>query len=147
MKILLIDNETTLLNKLQTLIPGNEITRRWSDLSAFDVSSFDLVVLSGCSSFQVMGNEDQVKDEVELIKSFDKALLGICFGAQLIAHVFGGELKRLEKERAGIQYIQVTKPDSLFGGKNAFDVYEHHQWSVSEAPYQFEVLARSSDGI
>jgi len=58
MKILLIDNGTTLLNKLKTLIPGHEIVHAWNDLDAVKTDEFDLIVLSGGSQFEIEGHED-----------------------------------------------------------------------------------------
>ena len=58
MKILLIDNESSLLDKLENLIPGNEIVHKWNDLEGVKDENFDLIVLSGGRKFEIVGNED-----------------------------------------------------------------------------------------
>lgn len=68
-------------------------------------------------------------------------LLGICAGMQVIAMLFGGEI-RAESE-TGMTSIQVIGNDPLCEGRREFEAYELHTLSVTP-PTHFHILARSS---
>jgi GMP synthase (glutamine-hydrolysing) len=145
MKVLLIDNGTTLLQKLEDLIPGVETVEQAEKVSEKDANSYDLVVLSGSSKEQLIGNESDFKNEIDFIRSNQTPLIGICFGCELIAFAFGGELRKLDFPHKGIKEIEILQPE-LSGGELKISVYENHDWVMSEAPSDFEVLAQSIDG-
>ncbi len=142
MKILLIDNGTTLLNKLRELIPGEEITHTFDNFDT-DTTDFDLVILSGGSKYQLMGNEDKFQKEIDFIKTTKIPIVGICFGYELIAIAFGATLKELSENKKGMYEVQVF--DEVLG-KGIVRVYESHRWIVDTLPDIFEVLAVSNDG-
>jgi len=142
MKILLIDNGTTLLNKLKLLIPGDEITHTYDDFDA-DTNNFDLAILSGGSKYQLIGNEDKFEKEIDFIKNTKIPIIGICFGYELIALAFGASLKELSEVKKGMYEVQVID-ESL--GAGIIKVYESHRWVVERLPEIFKVLAVSEDG-
>lgn len=143
MKILLIDNGTRLLRDLQELIPGHEITKKWSDVSASDALSYDLVVLSG-SNANVVWNHADFEAEMALIRECKKPIIGICFGCELIAYTFGGTLKELTRPHEGVRQIEVIDPS--FSDAHKIQVYEHHRWIIENMPEDFTILAKSEDG-
>ena len=142
MKILLIDNGTTLLNKLQQLIPGNEITHTFDDFDK-DTTNFDLAILSGGSRYQLVGNENRFEKEIKFITLANIPIIGICFGYELIATAFGASLKELQSNRKGIYQIQVLD-EKL--GKGEIKVFESHRWVIDKLPEIFKILAISEDG-
>lgn len=145
-KILLIDNGTTLLDKLKVLIPGDEIVHKWNDVELSTVKNFDLIVLSGSSDFSVVGNENKLKNEIDIIRNSGKPIIGICFGCELIAHAFGGKLKKMPQKESGVTEIRTISSSNIFDRKS-FKVYERHSWIIDEIPSELEILARSSHGI
>ncbi|MDB4991788.1 MAG: glutamine amidotransferase class-I [Parcubacteria group bacterium] len=145
MNILLIDNGTTLLEKLRALIPGDEIVHTWRDFSPEDVARADLIVLSGGSRMQLAGNEHEFVQEVEMILSIQKPLIGICFGTELIAHAFGGTLRELAVNHKGIKEVRFILP-RFSGGRESIRVFENHRWIIDEMPKGFEIIAESDDG-
>ena len=147
MRILLIDNETTLLTKLQALIPGDKVVRRYSSLCEADSDSYDLVILSGGSHFPIEGNEEKLKSEIDLIKNSHRPIIGICFGCELIAYSFGSTLSRLPRKQKGIVEIEVIADPELFGGRDSFTAYENHRYTVERLPNDLVALARSDHGI
>jgi len=147
MRVLLIDNDSVLLQKLEALIPGKEIVRAWDDLSSVDANDFDLIVLSGGSRFGVMDGETRLKSEIELIKNSKKPIIGICFGCELIVHAFGGVLEKMKTTEKGIIKIKAIKNDPIFSGIKEFEVYEHHRWHISKMPKDFIILAESANSI
>jgi GMP synthase-like glutamine amidotransferase len=145
MKVLLVDNGTTLLEKLERLIPGAETVEQQERFSAAEGNEYDLIVLSGSSKEQLVGNESDFESEIAFIRTNQKPLIGICFGCELIVSAFGGELHKLVVPHKGIREIEITNSD-LFEGEKLLKVYESHQWGMSEAPANFDVLAQSADG-
>jgi GMP synthase-like glutamine amidotransferase len=141
MRILLIDNGSNLTQKLQDLIPGNEITEKFGGFKLEDSDNFDLVILSG-GQHNILFENDSFSEEIKLVKS-GKSVIGICFGCELIARAFGGELIELPEEEKGIFEIEIL--DKSLGDKN-MKVYEGHRWAVSKVPEEFEVLAKSERG-
>lgn len=142
MRILLIDNGTTLLNKLRELIPGEEITHNYDDFDK-DLTNFDLVILSGGSKYQLVGNEDKFQKEIDFIKEAKIPIVGICFGYELIATAFGAILKELSENKKGIYEVEILD-EKL--GKGEIKVCESHRWTIDKLPEIFGVLAKSEDG-
>lgn len=145
MKVLLIDNGTTLLEKLKMLIPGEEVVHTWKDFTENDIDQADIVILSGGSKMQLLGNEGEFEKELEFIMRHSKSLIGICFGSELITEAFGGTLKHLSEPHKGIREIELLDPE-LLDGKSSIQAYENHQWIIDRVPAEFEVIARSADG-
>lgn len=143
MRILLVDNNSHLLDKLKILIPGEEIVHRWDDLKDLNSEDFDLIVLSGGSMFQIVGNEDKLIDEIEIIKQDKKPLIGICYGCELIVESFGGTLEKMPEKHKGLIDINIIKPDEIFRDMQSFKAYEKHTWKIKDLPECFTSLAKS----
>ena len=82
----------------------------------------------------------------------DIPILGICLGHQAIAHVYGGEIKRLENPLHGkTSKISITCENSpLFKNlPHEFSVMRYHSLYVNEEglPEDLIITARSDDGI
>lgn len=141
MRVLLINNGTTLLKKLEELIPGEKIIHTFQDFPT-DTSNFDLAVLSGGSQFQLVGNEDKFTKEIDFIKNTGIPVIGICLGFQILASTFGATLRRLPENRKGIYEIEIIDEDL---GKGEIKVYKNHKWVIHNLPDVFEILAISED--
>ena len=145
MKILLIDNGTKLLKKLEVLIPGVEVVKKFGNINPWDTDEYDLIVLSGSVGFSVLYNHNKFQKEINLIKSSTKPIIGMCFGCELVAYAFGGELKELSYRDKGIREIHII--DRKLFKKKTIKVYEGHRWVVSKLPPHFKVIAKSDEGI
>ncbi len=146
MKTLLIDNGTTLLEKLQKLIPGDESVVHFDSFDQEQAQKADVVILSGSSRGQLIGNEAEFQKEIDFIRTTNKPIIGICFGYELIVHAFGGTLKELPEQEVGAVTITVLKDPELFYGKKEFETFENHRWGTEKLPKDFEVLAESTHG-
>jgi len=73
-------------------------------------------------------------------------ILGLCYGQQLMARDFGGQIHRASKREYGKATIQVTDPDSvLFHGlEKELLVWMSHGDHVEIAPEGFSVSAKTS---
>ncbi|MGH9021945.1 MAG: glutamine-hydrolyzing GMP synthase, partial [Acidimicrobiia bacterium] len=75
-------------------------------------------------------------------------VLGICYGAQLLAHELGGEVRRAGSGEYGRTRLSVTGSSPLFARLAAEeDVWMSHGDAVASAPPGFSVTALSAGGL
>ena len=75
-------------------------------------------------------------------------ILGICYGHQLIAKLFGGELKRGKYREYGRTPIEVVNHDLLLDGlPEKFSVWMSHGDTVIEPPPKFRITSRSEGNV
>ena len=97
-----------------------------------------LILSGGPSSVYV---EDAPKLNKEIL-DLGVPVLGICYGHQLLAYMFGGEVKPGKEKEYGVTYATIIKPDKiLFGLKRREKVWMSHGDTVYKLPKEFEVLA------
>lgn len=140
MNVLLIDNGTTLLTKLEALIPGHTVVQTWREFTDEQVENADLIVLSGGSLMQLVGNEAEFEREMALVRDTRKPVLGICFGCELITRAFGGTLAHMPEAHKGKRTI------TLVPFLASIEVYENHQWVIDQMPAGFSIMALSDAG-
>ncbi len=104
------------------------------------------IVLSGGPSTVIKKKYLKIPKEI-----FSKKIpiLGICYGLQLIAKLFGGSIKSLRKKREFGRAILHKKRKSLliknfFNTKNK-SVWMSHQDAVTKLPNGFKVIASTKD--
>jgi GMP synthase (glutamine-hydrolysing) len=74
-----------------------------------------------------------------------QAVLGICYGQQLIAHLLGGEVRGGEKGEYGLATLELDECcDPFFGGMaGRQQIWMSHRDSVRELPAGFSVVGRT----
>ena len=102
--------------------------------------SVKAIILSG-SPFSVMDDNALRMDLDKIIGQ--KPILGICYGAQYIAHHYGGRVQRSKKREYGKAHLNtIAKKDALLKGVPlGSQVWMSHGDSIEQIPAQFEVLA------
>jgi GMP synthase (glutamine-hydrolysing) len=97
------------------------------------------IVLSG-SPFSVNDENAPVVDITALNKLVP--VLGVCYGAQLTAKLYGGKVEKSSKREYGRAHLQVTQPnDALLGNLSAYSqVWMSHGDSITQLPDDFEVI-------
>jgi GMP synthase (glutamine-hydrolysing) len=73
----------------------------------------------------------------------DKTLLGICYGAEILALTLGGTIKKMSSPRYGLHEIEITKKNLLCSGK--IKGFESHSYMVSKLNSAFTQIASSVD--
>src|SRR3989344_971803 len=110
MKVLLVDNDIQPQTLLARSFEGNKIiTVPWNNLKEIRLLDFDCVVLSGSSNFPIVGNENEMSEELDLIRSSPIPILGVCYGFELIVIAFGGTLKIMPKKEQGVLEMIIVK--------------------------------------
>ncbi len=102
------------------------------------------VIFSG-SPYSIM-DVDSPKPGLELIKS-KIPVLGVCYGAQYMAHVDGGEVrksKNREYGRANLIYID-RKSSLLKGISNDSQVWMSHGDTILSIPENYEIITSTTD--
>jgi GMP synthase (glutamine-hydrolysing) len=155
MRVLLVDNGTLyrkkmlkLLHELEVVrVPYNEIT-----LDLLD-QGFDLIVLTGAyksNSVKYYGDKLWTKEQ-DLINKAKVPVIGICFGAQLIAHSFGTRLsfvpggQRIKGIKKNIYNVKKT-PFTFFKYYGA-TVFSSQRWRMTELSDELEAWCASAEGI
>ncbi len=97
------------------------------------------IILSG-SPFSVNDTEAPVVDIHSLTQ--DVPILGICYGAQLTAKLFGGKVDKSNKREYGRAKLHIQKQDALLNDvTDLSQVWMSHSDSIIQLPVNFEVLA------
>ncbi|MBA4198552.1 MAG: GMP synthase (glutamine-hydrolyzing) [Chitinophaga sp.] len=97
------------------------------------------IILSG-SPFSVNEEKAPVVDIAAMIK--EVPVLGVCYGAQLTAKVFGGRVDKSNKREYGRAKLAIKQNDILFDGvSDGSQVWMSHSDSITELPEGFELLA------
>ena len=109
-----------------------------------NILEFKAVILSG-SPYSVRA-EDAPHPELEEIKG-KLPLLGVCYGAQYLAHFFGGQVSPSSKREYGRANLAfVNSEDSFFKGvPSDSQVWMSHADTILKLPEQAECLASTSD--
>ncbi len=73
------------------------------------------------------------------------AVLGICYGQQLMAHLLGGEVRKGEKGEYGLATFELCVPgEPLFAGADGRQqIWMSHRDAVAAVPEGFSVLGRT----
>jgi GMP synthase (glutamine-hydrolysing) len=125
------------MNVYCEIVPYNKLPELTADIQG--------VILSG-SPFSVR-QSDALRLDLNLIAG-KKPLLGICYGAQLMADFFGGEVGQSEKREFGKVMLQHHAPNDPFfvGISKRSQVWMSHSDTIIRMPEGFDVLG-SSDTI
>jgi len=122
------------MNVYCEIVPYNKLPELSDDIMG--------VILSG-SPFSVRW-ENALRLDLNLIAG-KKPLLGICYGAQLMADFFGGEVAQSSKREYGKIMLQHHAPsDPFFAGiSKRSQVWMSHSDTIVRMPEGFEVLGNS----
>lgn len=151
MRVLLIDNSKPHLArytpKLRALLARHAtvtVCATVDETTRALTERWDAIVLSG-SSLNVTDTlraNAIAKDLMVLLRKPDVPVLGVCFGMQLMAVAYGGDVDRLPRHREGLVRV-VPETSTGTGGMAHFS----HQDAVCAVPPGFSVDAVTDDGI
>ena len=129
------------------------IARKIRDLGVYaDVRPSDTAAqeLRGRKGLIISGGPDSVYESESsridpAILSQGSAVLGICYGQQLMAHELGGHVRKGTKGEYGLAVLERTQPHALFAGLNGgSQVWMNHRDQVETVPHGFDVLAKTA---
>jgi GMP synthase (glutamine-hydrolysing) len=128
------------------------IARKIRDLGVYaDVRPSDTPAqeLRGRKGLIISGGPDSVYESESsridpAILAQSSAVLGICYGQQLMAHELGGHVRKGTKGEYGLALLERTKAHALFADLNGdSQVWMNHRDQVESVPDGFDVLAKT----
>jgi GMP synthase (glutamine-hydrolysing) len=124
-----------------------------------DVREFDAVAVFGspasCRDLPEHPELVRVAESMRRCIEIDKPILGICFGAQLLAHVLGAEVRRNDRPEYGGYEVRLTPegarsplfagfPESFLGAQwheDTFDLPAGATWLATSAACRHQTFA------
>lgn len=109
-----------------------------------DINTYKAVILSG-SPFSVRAN-DAPHPNLEQIKG-KKPLLGVCYGAQYLAHFYGGQVNLSETReygRANLKYFEAKDPFFRDVSDNS-QVWMSHADTILTLPKESKLIGSTED--
>jgi len=116
--------------------------RRFLEVSDKDLTNCDKVILSGRRKYSKQINMINSKI-IRYCQYHDKPLLGICYGAEIIALTLGGSISKMPVHIQGMTEISISGINALTQEKNSILVYESHRYCIAKLPSNFMSLASS----
>lgn len=110
----------------------------------FKVENYKAVILSG-SPYSVRA-DDAPSPDLSEIKG-KKPLLGVCYGAQFLAHNFGGKVAASNTREYGRANLSFIKTNELFfdGVNKGSQVWMSHSDTIADLPENCELIASTHD--
>ena len=143
--LLVVDNGSVYTSSLLDSIKNLNIDFEhhvFSNVSLLSLDNYSSIILSGRRK-----NDSQMNTvNSKLIKyslENDKSLLGICYGAEILALTLGGTIKKMPSSRHGLHEIEITKNNPLCKGR--IQGFESHSYMVSKLNASFTQIASSAD--
>lgn len=143
--LLVIDNGSIYTKNLTDFLNKQNILFEKQTPYSLNLSSlenYDSFILSGRRKNDKKTNEINSKIISYSIKNNIK-LLGICYGAEILALTLGGTIKKVALPQKGIEEIKIIK-DNLIAS-NSLEVFESHGFEISTLPDVLIPLAESKN--
>lgn len=155
MKILVINNNTQHLPKLQKALVGHQIEiQKYRPGLDFRCQGKDLVILSGGGGegFELVDTDQRGKlwyeDEMKFIQANKLPVIGICMGFEVISAAYGAKVRQLPALVKGFRTSLPTAKGQQHLAKDRLKQFEYHRYAIPEVSTRhFEVLAHSNTGV
>jgi len=143
LKILILDNLSPFTINIRSCL--KKLGVQFDCIKYYELSSighYDKIILSG---------RKKNKSEINAINSkvirtcydFDKHLLGICYGAEIIALTFGGTLRKSDHFQ-GINKVNIFVSSKIVPSVGSYQYYKSHHFLISKLPKEFIGIASSN---
>lgn len=131
----LIGRRVRELNTYCEIVPYNKFPK--------DDDSVKGVILSG-SPFSVNDKDAFFADLTDIRGKYP--VLGICYGAQFIAHTSGGKVEKGDSREYGRAHLKSIEKDELFDGISVnSQVWMSHGDTITSLPNNFKIVASTED--
>lgn len=142
--MLLLDNGSAYSDELESRLaslgcrPERVAPRR---LGATALEGHSAFVLSGRAAPNRLSNVANAR-VISHARRAQAPLLGVCYGAEMLALCAGGSLRRMASPRRGLRTVRVRAD-----GAREWDLeaYESHAYEIARLPAGMESLARSDE--
>ena len=141
MNVLVVDNGSPYVKDIILCLDkiGQDYTLKKYD-EEFLPTSYEKIILSGRQKNKKQINAVNSKIIRTCFKN-ETPILGICYGAEIIALTFGGSIQKTDSFQ-GLNRINIEKPITLLKEEYC-NVYESHSYIISHLPDNFVCVATS----
>ena len=139
--LLLVDNGSVFTKDIAKTLSNSNVEfeqKLFDDINSDDIEKFDSYILSGRRQNDSKMNAKNSKIILHAVNE-KKKLLGICYGAEILALALGGTIRKSSVIR-GEQEI-VSNEISLCNGKNT--VFQSHSYEISKLGNSLDCMAES----
>ncbi len=143
--LLVVDNGSIYTKNLTDFLTEKNIFFEKQTPQLLDLNSlgnYDSVILSGRRKNEKKTNEINSKIVIYSIKNNIK-LLGICYGAEILALTLGGTIRKISSLQKGNETIKISKENLI--SNDSLDVFESHRFEISKLPSVLVPLADSKN--
>ena len=143
--LLVVDNGSIYTKNLTDFLTEKNILFEKQTPQPLDLNSlenYDSIILSGRIKNEKKTNEINSKIVTYSIKN-DIKLLGICYGAEILALTLGGTIRKTLSLQKGNETIKIFKENLI--SSNSLDVFESHGFEISKLPSALVPLAESKN--
>jgi GMP synthase (glutamine-hydrolysing) len=112
------------------------------DVSKINLDNYSSIILSGRRKNDAQMNAINSKLILYSLEQ-SQPLLGICYGAEILALTLGGTIKKMPTSRHGLYPVETMTNNPLCSGK--IDAFESHSYMVSKLDSSFTQIASSCD--
>jgi GMP synthase (glutamine-hydrolysing) len=117
---------------------------RYDLVQANHIEYAERVILSGRRSGSAQTNAHNSRF-IRQCKEGRKCLLGICYGAEIIALSLGGTVTRMPAPSRGLEQINIASDTPITRGmEKSISVYQSHAFRVARLPQGFMQVANSN---
>ena len=141
--LLLVDNGSVFTKDIANTLSNSDVKfeqKTFDEINSEEIGKFDSYILSGRRQNDSKMNAKNSKIILHAVNE-KKKLLGICYGAEILALALGGTIRKSSVIR-GEQEI-VSTENSLCTGKKS--VFESHSYEISKLGNSLECIAESSN--
>ncbi|MEM3833588.1 MAG: GMP synthase subunit A [Thermoprotei archaeon] len=118
---------------------NKDVQNDWSQLNTFDG-----IIIGGGPMSVPYYDQDILKKFSRFLDIYNKPILGICLGHQMIATALGGEVRSARYPEFGLTEINVIHQNELFKDvPSKFIAWESHNDEVVKIPENAEIIASS----
>lgn len=141
--LLVVDNGSVYTKSLLDFLIKKRIhheTNTFDKIILSRLSKYSALILSGRRKNNSLMNAVNSKI-IKYAVAEKRPLLGICYGAEILALTLGGTLKKMDQIHKGNQEIEILKTNPLCNGK--INVFESHSYLISKLDTAFTQIAKS----
>ena len=141
--LLVIDNGSVFITKVSSILSSNNTKYTiipFHQITQTDLNRFDSFILSGRRENDQKMNASN-SEIINHAVSEKKSLLGICYGAEILALTLGGTIRKLDGVVKGLHTVDITKQNSL--SEKEIQVYQSHSYEIAKLGNHLQSFASS----